>query len=967
MSGLVTLLSWQIRRPGAYDWHVDARSEVGSEPGHGLPAPNAPAVLVVGMHRSGTSAMTSALGALGLVLPRPEDEMGPRRGNDRGHFESLSLVEQSDDLLRRLGGAWDDPPPMPPDPISSDELRGVAERAAEAFRLAFDDPTRAVCWKDPRTALLLPFWRQVIDRPLAVVFCVRHPLEVARSLERRDALELPVGLALWERYQYRALAGLSGLPVYVTAFADALEEPDEWRRDVRSWLVALPIAGLEGDEGATGGSDLGFDPDLRHERIAGSEQHAIRRRSVPRGEPDVRAVASIVLASQLALYEEILGLRGPHASFDHVLSTVESPWAACLLDQRRDAVRMWSAVDWLGEELADRLDAPGAGETEPVAPPRGPYPPNVAEDYDSYAHWLRGRGEPLVTSNATAAEVAAAGGTPTRTRAGHGSGRPLFSVVVPCFRTPLGLLDRCVASVLAQNRPDWELWLCDDGSGDASLGEKIGELAALDERIRTVSRAENGGISAATNDAVALATGRYLVFLDHDDEIHPSALDRIAAAIAEHPEADLLYSDEDKIDDAGRRFAPAFKPDWSPDLLLSQAYMCHLLVVRRDLVTKLGGLDSEFDGAQDYDLMLRVTETTSDIVHIPEVLYHWRTTEGSASGDAGAKPWAFEAGRRALEAAAERRGFDAVVVQHPKVPGSYHVIRRPSSGYLVSAIIPFRDEPALTAACYRSFIERPGYDNFELLLVDNDSALPETRALLEDLARDHRVRLLRAPGAFDWAAINNEAAGKRRGDLLLLLNNDIEARSDGWLAAMVAQAERPEVGAVGARLIYPDGTIQHAGVVVGSGFGATHVQQGLRADRPGYMALTTVTRNTSAVTGACLMTRASVFEELGGLDTNFPIAYNDIDYCLRARAKGLLVVYAPLAELIHHESKSRGHSDDTGEIPFFQNRWRSLLLSGDPYYNSNLGRFDNNCRLPNEEEEAKWEIFLSMLSESSTN
>ncbi|MFZ0171564.1 MAG: glycosyltransferase family 2 protein, partial [Acidimicrobiales bacterium] len=374
-----------------------------------------------------------------------------------------------------------------------------------------------------------------------------------------------------------------------------------------------------------------------------------------------------------------------------------------------------------------------------------------------------------------------------------------------------------------------------------------------------------------------------------------------------------------------------------------------------------------FDGAQDYDLMLRVSEITSAIIHVPEILYHRRSAADSTQSEPRASRRENEAGRRALEDAAARRAINATVVHHPVVPGSYHFIRTPSSGHLVSAIIPFRDEPALTAACYRSFIEQPGYDNFELLLVDNDSALPETRALLEDLARDHRVRLVAAPGPFDWAAINREAARKARGDLLLFLNNDIEARSRGWLAALVAQAERPEVGAVGARLLYPDGTIQHAGVIVGAGRGVSHVQQGLSADQPGYLSLTTVTRNTSAVTGACLMTRTSVFEELGGFDANLPIAFSDIDYCLRLRQKGLFVVYTPLAELIHYESKSRGHTGDTGEIPFFRNRWRSLLLSGDPYYNPNLGRFDNNCRLPTEGDEAKWETFLSTLSESSTS
>jgi O-antigen biosynthesis protein len=960
--------------------------------------PKAHAVLVVGMHRSGTSAVASALGSLGLVLPRSDDLLGPRRGNDRGHFESLSLMDQSDELLRLLGGSWDDPPPIPPDPVSSDELGPVAPRAAATFRRAFDDPDRAVCWKDPRTALLLPFWRQVIDRPLAAVLCVRHPLEVARSLERRNSLELPVSLALWERYQHRAVAGLFGLPVYVMAFAHTLEEPQAWLDGVHGWLASLGIRGLVSEASAPLCSSLGFDPTLRHERMEHGEQTEIGR---PETADDLPSHA-FVLETQQQLYEELLGLCGAHDAFEHHLATAESPWTAHLLDQRRDASRLWRAADWLADELASNLVAnpvpafDGIGQTGRATateePPSTPsYPLNAAEDLNRYTAWLTERGESARTANDRAADVARGSRTLTRAtrgiqrrertleRAGvrhpedlpspapGGSKPPLFSVIVPCFRTPLDLLDRCVASVLAQHHSDWEMWLCDDASGDERLAEGLAELSALDRRIATIARSSNGGISAATNDALALASGKYVVFLDHDDELHPSALERVARAIADRPDADLIYSDEDKIDLEGHRHTPSFKPDWSPDLLLSNAYMCHLLVVRRDLLTELGGLRSEFDGAQDYDLMLRATEVTGAIVHVPEILYHWRTAMGSASGDPSAKPWAFEAGRRALEDAAARRGIDATVVNHPRVAGSYHFMRTPLSGYLVSAVIPFRDEPALTAACYRSFIQQPGYDNFELLLVDNDSALPETQALLEDLARDHRVRLVPAPGTFDWAAINNEAARKARGELLLFLNNDIEAQSEGWLAAMVAQAERSAVGAVGARLLFPDGTVQHAGVAVGVGWAATHIQQGLEPDHPGYLSVTTVTRNTSAVTGACMMTRRSVFEELGGFDPNLPIAFNDIDYCLRLREKGLLVIYTPLAEMIHHESKSRGHSDDTGETPFFRNRWRSLMLSGDPYYNCNLGRFDNNCRLPSEEDEEKWEIFLSMLSESSTN
>jgi GT2 family glycosyltransferase len=940
-------------------------------------------VLVVGMHRSGTSAVASALQSLGLDLPRHDDLLGRRYGNEYGHFESLVLLEEGDDLLRRLGGSWDNPP-ADADPARPDELAPLVARARATFATAFPDRTRPVCWKDPRATLLLPFWRQAIDRPLAAVVSLRHPLEVAQSLERRDAVALPMALALWECYTRRCLDGLRGLPVFVSEYSSALADQEIWRAQMTEWLVALGVV-IAGGKSSMARSPL-FDPSLRHFR---TDEGA--------GGP---GSAGVVLQQQIDLFDEVLGLRGPHANFGPTASSTESDWTTYVLEQRRDAARMWKGMEWLSQELAGHfLTLPPAEPGEFVSVIE--LAKDATEDEGRYHEWLEARGESphnrrVATADLLAVERArglsakADRHTGRRARRAHSwrlgspqaerppsssiavaepdrQRRPLFSVIVPCYRPALATFDRCIASVLEQTHDDWEICLCDDASGDPALAEQLAVLAAADPRIHVKVRASNGGISAATNDALALASGRYVVFLDHDDELHHRALERIAQTIEEHPEADVIYSDEDKIDDFGRRFMPTFKPDWSPDLLLSNAYMCHVLVLRRELVTQLGGCRSEFDGAQDYDLMLRITEITSAIVHIPEVLYHWRTSAGSASGDPGAKPWAFEAGRRALEETARRRRIDASVVQHPRVPGSYHFMRTPKSGYLVSAIIPFRDEPALTAACYRSFIEHPGYDNFELLLVDNDSAQPETRALLEDLARDHRVRLIEAPGPFDWVAINNEAARKARGDLLLFLNNDVVARSHGWLAAMVAQAERPEVGAVGARLLYPDGTVQHAGVVVGVGWGATHVQQGISGDKPGYLSLTTVTRNFSAVTGACLMTRRSVFEEAGGFDGNLPIAFNDIDYCLRLRQAGLLVIYTPVAEMIHHESKSRGHSDDVTEAPFFRKRWRSLILSGDPYYNRNLGRFDNSCRLPIKEDEERWEIFLSMLGESSTS
>ena len=455
-----------------------------------------------------------------------------------------------------------------------------------------------------------------------------------------------------------------------------------------------------------------------------------------------------------------------------------------------------------------------------------------------------------------------------------------------------------------------------------------------------------------------VAKGEFVAFLDQDDELAPSALGSGAAALSASPDVDVVYSDEDKIDESGERFDPLFKPEWSPDLLLSFAYICHLTTIRRALVDELGGLRSEFDGSQDYDLSLRATERARRVVHVPEVLYHWRSLPSSAASGASAKPYAYEAGRRAVEDALRRRGEEAEVTNHPHFPGRYHVRRAPRGRPLVSIIVPFRDEPGLLATCATSLRSDPGYDRFELLLVDNGSELPETEALLERLAAEPGVRLLRSPGPFNWAAINNAAARDCSGDLLLFSNNDIEARVPGWLGAMVGHAQRADVGAVGARLVYPDGAIQHAGVVIGLGGIAGHVLRGLPSDHPGYNSMAISTRNCSVVTGACMMVRRDVFESVGGFDELLPVAFNDVDFCLKLRERGFLVVYTPLAELVHHESRSRGHTDDVFEEQRIRGRWGHALVAGDPYMNIHLSHWRYWCPLSTAQEDYRWQTYL---------
>ncbi len=539
---------------------------------------------------------------------------------------------------------------------------------------------------------------------------------------------------------------------------------------------------------------------------------------------------------------------------------------------------------------------------------------------------------------------------------------PLLSIVVPVYRPPIWLFHECVLSVLAQSYQNWELCLCDDGSGDPALTEALAQLASGDSRIKPMTMDKNGGISRATNKALEAATGEFVVLLDHDDVLSADALAEIAAVAIGHDDVDVVYSDEDKLDELDRPIQPHFKPDWDPDLLLAYPYLGHVTVIRTELLRRIGGFRPEFDGSQDYDVMLRATEVARRIVHIPKVLYHWRVVAGSAAGNTEAKPWAHLASRRALEDALARRGIEGVVEVGP-FRGAYHVRRKITDSPTVSVIIPFRDQAALTVACLESLDRDPGYEIAEVVLIDNGSTEPETRALRQRLEQRPGTRILDYPGEFNWAAINNFAASTCQTDMVLFLNNDIVATSSGWLHALVELGQRPEVGAVGARLVYPDGSLQHAGVVLGMGGVASHIFIGMPKGLRGYFSWDGVVRGYSAVTAACMLVRRSVFEEMGGFDEVFAVAFNDVDFCIRLGQAGYRLLYTPHAQLTHFESVSRGLSGYARDYQAFLPRWMDHLIQGDPFYNPNLGRLEPWCPFRSPEEDEEWLSLVTGLIE----
>ena len=532
--------------------------------------------------------------------------------------------------------------------------------------------------------------------------------------------------------------------------------------------------------------------------------------------------------------------------------------------------------------------------------------------------------------------------------------RPRISIVTPVFNTDPRWLQLCVDSVRAQRYPDWELCLGDDGSRNAATLAALATVERLDDRIKVVRLPANAGISAASSAALAVATGEFIALLDHDDELAPDALLEVAATLNEHPDADLIYTDEDKLEFDGAHSDPFFKPDWSPDYLRSTMYIGHLGVHRRSLVERIGGFRSAFDGAQDYDLALRVSEHTTRVHHIPKILYHWRKIPGSAAGDRTAKPWGFDAARRALADHASRLTVPASVHDEPG-NGFWRVRYEVLGDPLVSILIPTDGRVAsgrggsrdLLLGCVRSIVEKTSGVRYELVIVDNGRLSPAVLDYLRGVP--HRRVTYSAPGPFNFAAKVNFAARHAEGEHLLLLNDDTEVRSAEWARAMLEFSQQQGVGAVGAKLFYEDGRIQHVGVVLGIGGGACHVFAGQPGNTPGYYGSAYVIRNYSAVTGACCMTPRTVFEEVGGFDELFARDFNDVDYCLRVVARGYRVVGTPFAQLYHYEGAtfgSREHIVDPAEISALSERWGSVIAA-DPFYNPNLTRsaLDYSLRL----------------------
>lgn len=537
---------------------------------------------------------------------------------------------------------------------------------------------------------------------------------------------------------------------------------------------------------------------------------------------------------------------------------------------------------------------------------------------------------------------------------------PCISIIVPTYKTPEKFLKEMIDSVRNQSYENWELCIGDGSVTEDTVKNVVESYQKKDKRIKMLCLSENLGIAGNTNAALSIATGDYIALLDHDDILAPDALYEVVKWMNEHykDETDVIYTDEDKVSfDLKDYFEPHFKSDYNLDLIRSNNYICHLFVARKSIVDQVGGFRKEYDGSQDYDFILRCIEQSKHVEHVPKVLYHWRCHPGSTAANQESKMYCYEAGKRAIEDHLKRMGEDDCQVVMTEHLGFYHVIYPIREQKKVSIIIPNKDQKEILERCIESIIQKTDYKNYEIIIVENNSTTNEIFEYYKTIEQRENIRVVIWKDKFNYSAINNFGVRYANGEYLLFLNNDIEVIRENWLSEMLANVQRKEVGIVGAKLLYPDNMVQHAGVIIGMGGIAGHPLSRHPADDCGYFARGIIQQNLNAVTAACMLTKKEVYEKVNGFEEKLAVAFNDIDLCLKVRKAGYLIVYDPEALLYHHESISRGKEDTLekrnrfeGEVDYMAKKWKDVLEKGDEYYNPNLSLLSGNFELKKESE-----------------
>ena len=954
-------------------------------------------VIIVGMHRSGTSLTASLLQSAGVEIG--DRLMGSGTGNSQGHFEDLDFVEFHQQVLADLDlniAGW-----------TEDNRISVPskfrQQALELIKARHKYPVWG--WKDPRTTLFLDFWSELLPNA-KYIFIYRSPWKVLDSLFRRGdpIFEANPNLALTQWCNYNraildfqqrfgnscVLLDIENIIANSSQLIDLVNQ--KWNLELQSPKSLYKSAIFQGDRDdyrqalitqffpealdlyrqlqeydSLDTQPVEVETAIIQERILldwSDRQQAIGRlkkmeselsqpqRKLLIAEKKVAKLENLIRAMEsskfwrlrnewLALKQKLNLAQSDRLYQDHLAAsqgTDTSNYSSQAYTGKSVTTLKWLKQNFPQKAAIKRLIW-SVKSLLPTPPSISIQEPAQSND-PAYQKWLdRHYPHPQKLSKLVSACEKL-------------SYKPLISVIVPIYNPDPEFLRQAIASVQAQVYTNWELCLADDLS-KPYVREILKEYQQQDSRIKVVLRATNGHISRASNSALELATGEYIALLDHDDLLAPHALSSVVELLDRHPEADFIYSDEDKVNAQNIHSDPYFKPDWCPDTFLSRMYTCHLGVYRRTLVEEVGNFRTGFEGSQDYDLVLRVTEKTKEIYHIADVLYHWRIHSQSTAAFADAKTYAFDAGQKAIAEALNRRGEPGRVIPKSQFPGVYTVRYQIEEYKLVSIIIPTKDLADTLDTCLKSIFNLTTYPNFEVVVIDNGSTEAETAKCLEywRLQEPERFSFYGYDIPFNYSQINNYAVGKTKGDYLLFLNNDTEVISPDWIEAMVEQAQRESIGAVGGLLLYPDDTVQHAGVILGLFDLAGHGHQNFEASEPGYISQIVSTNNYSAVTAACLMCRRDVFEEVGGFEAQLAIAFNDIDFCLKLVERGYRNIYLPHVVLYHYESKSRGYEDNADkqarfakEVAYMQQKWQQIC-DRDPCYNPNLTRNHVDYRL----------------------
>lgn len=990
------------------------------------------ALLVMGMHRSGTSALTRVCNLLGV--PLGEDLMPAAKGNnDAGFWEHASIVNIHDRVYDLLQSCWDDTRFLPEHWWNDIRVAPFLEEIKRTIEHDFADHH---CWalKDPRLCRLLPLWKSVLQelqiRPVCIL-SMRHPLDVAMSLKQRDRFSVTKSLLLWLQHVLLAEKESRGMARTVVYYDHLMSHPGLVTEHIaKNLAIKWPVAY------ETASSEIGqfLKQELHHHR--GTQGLPIPDEELSgwvntlwesigwigtNKEPEMVTVFAQVESSlkkrleaasvfmddwihetiaerhkAMRLDRQVQAIHHQNAVLHHTLAVKDQEFqqwqeekhlcAKTIADQKQAlqetqllAANLQSAIEALTRSTSWRITRPIRLLKKALTFSKhffhsGNYRRLLrimrlwgirgtlhkiwervrAEGVYGLLKWLaeQAKRDPQYDEWVQQYDtLTLQDRKQIQEHIKQFESTPLISVVMPVYNIDELWLREAIESVCRQLYPHWELCIADDCSTKPHIQAVLREYQEKDPRIKVIYRTANGHISEASNSALALATGEFVALLDHDDMLPEHALYYVAHEINQHPEVDLIYSDEDKLDQDGNRYGPYFKTEWNPDLFFSQNMFSHLGVYRLSLIEKIGGFRKGYEGSQDYDLCLRCLPFVKPeaIRHIPKVLYHWRAIPGSTALNIDSKNYAITAARLAMKDFFAKH-YPGVIVEDAETRFGYHRIvwPMPKEEPKVSIIIPTRDNEKILRQALESIIGKTDYENYEIIIVNNQSANPNTLAYFKELETQPKIRVIEYAHPFNFSAINNEAVRHATGSVLAFVNDDIEVIDGEWLREMVSHALRPNVGAVGARLLFPGGLrIQHAGIVLGAGDHrvAGHPLYFYPVQEVGYYARSILTHALSAVTAACMVMRREIFEETGGFnEVDLQVAYNDVDFCLRIREKGYDIIYTPFAELYHHESVTRG-KDVSGErlkrflseVHYMRNRWGNVL-DNDPYYSPNLNR-----------------------------